>query len=127
PAGEGQSFTATAHFADNSTLDVTGQATWSSSDPNVATFPSPGNASTSEQGSVTVHAVYRGVTGSADLTVDPPVAESISVTPIDATVAKGRTQQYGAHEIMSDGTQQDVTNSASWDTSDHGIATVDTS
>ena len=126
PAGEAQSFTATAHFGDGSTSDVTGLATWTSSDPDVATFPSPGNASTGKPGTTTVQATYRGVSGSTDLTVGPPVAQSVSVTPAAATVAKGLTQQYAAHVIMSDGTEQDATSTATWDTSDHSIATVDT-
>ncbi len=39
---------------------------------------------------------------------------SISVTPANATVARGGTQQFTASGIYNDGTQQDLTGSVTW-------------
>ena len=70
-----QQFTATGHYTDNSTQDLTTQVTWASSDSAVATVSdtlgSNGLATTAGVGSTTVSATSGGVTGDTTLTVIP--------------------------------------------------------
>lgn len=51
--GGSDTFHATAHFADNSTQDITSTATWTSSAPGVATITSPGGVATAVSGGTT--------------------------------------------------------------------------
>jgi hypothetical protein len=69
PPGGEQQFVATGTYSDNSTQDLTGTATWSSSTPNVATVGATGLASTLAQGSTTIQASLGSVSGSTALTV----------------------------------------------------------
>ena len=74
--GNTEQFTATGNLSNNSTVDLTGQATWASSDITWATINSTGLATAAAPGPVTISAVFDGITGSTGLTVvpaDPPV------------------------------------------------------
>jgi hypothetical protein len=67
--GSTQQFTATATFSDNTVLNITSQATWTSSDTAVATIDSTGLAAGMSHGSTTITATFGGVSGFATLTV----------------------------------------------------------
>lgn len=69
-AGATQQFVATGTYSDNSTQDVTSQATWTSSSTAVATInASSGLATAVAAGATTISAALSGVTGSTTLTV----------------------------------------------------------
>ena len=68
-AGSAQQFKATGTFSDNSTQDLTSQATWSSGTPSVATISSGGLATGIGQGSSTVTAALTGTSATTTLTV----------------------------------------------------------
>jgi hypothetical protein len=68
-AGTTQVFTATGHYSDSSTQDLTATAAWKSSDTTIATMS--GNVATGVKagGPVTITATFSGVSGAASLTV----------------------------------------------------------
>lgn len=70
--GATQQFTATANYADTSTLDVTGQVTWSSGTTSVATISTAGLASGVAVGASTITATLGTVSGDTTLTVAVP-------------------------------------------------------
>ncbi len=72
--GTTQQFTATATFSDNTVLNVTSQATWTSTDTAVATIDATGLATAKSAGTTTISATSGGVTGFATLTVMPGFA-----------------------------------------------------
>ncbi|HTC95773.1 MAG TPA: beta-propeller fold lactonase family protein [Terriglobales bacterium] len=126
PKGLPQQFTATAHYADSSTLDATSVATWSSSDQTLATIDSKGLAKTLLQGSPTITAQYGGFNPSTVLTIGPPVLVSIAVTPNNPGVALGLTQQFTATGTLTDNTTQDLTSTATWSSTTTSVATINT-
>jgi hypothetical protein len=65
--------TATARFVDGSSRDVTSSATWTSSDPTLATVSSTGLVTAVGGGPVDVRATYQGVTGALTLQVGRPI------------------------------------------------------
>src|SRR5207248_442594 len=71
PKGTTQQFTATGSYSDGSIQDLTGSATWVSSNPAVATITAGGLAGGAAQGTSQVSATSGGVTGSTSLTVGP--------------------------------------------------------
>jgi uncharacterized protein YjdB len=112
-----RTFTATGHYSDGSTQDLTGTATWSSSDPAVAGVTAGGIATGAQVGNVTITASYDGFDGTASLEVLPPILQSIAVTPDPATVAKGLTIAFTATGTYSDASTQDLTATATWSSS----------
>lgn len=74
--GQTVQFSATANFSDNTTENVTGTATWESSNTGVATVSSVGVATGVAAGNAEIRARSQNVTGTAPLTVTaipPPV------------------------------------------------------
>jgi uncharacterized protein YjdB len=67
--GAGNQFTAMARFADGSIQDVTGQATWTSSNTGVATVSGGGLVTGVAAGIVTISAKYQNLTGSVTFNI----------------------------------------------------------
>ena len=124
--GSTQQFTATGTFSDSTTVDITNQVTWASSDSLVATINATGLATADASGgTTTISATSGAVVGSTALTVTaPPTLESISVTPAGASISVGSTQQYTATGTFSDATTADLTNEVVWNSSDTAIASI---
>jgi len=55
---------------------------------------------------------------------DDPTVTALEVTPADASIAKGTTLDLAATGILSDSTHRDMTASATWSSSDAGVATI---
>jgi Bacterial Ig-like domain (group 2) len=62
-------FAATGHFSDGTTLVLTRQVKWESSDANIAVITSTGTTSTAGVGTAAITATLNGVSGIATLTV----------------------------------------------------------
>ncbi|QSQ15701.1 kelch repeat-containing protein [Myxococcus landrumensis] len=126
-SGTTRQFTAQARYSDNFTEDVTGSATWRTSDGVIATVSGTGLATgVTTGGPVTLTATYSGFSGTARLTVTtpPPALTSILVTPATASVVVGATRQFSAQGKYADGSSEDVTARATWTSSDGTLATV---
>jgi trimeric autotransporter adhesin len=67
--GSSQTFTAQGSFTDGSTVNISVQVAWSSSDVAVATMSSGGTASSASTGTTTIKASLNGVNGTTTLTV----------------------------------------------------------
>ncbi len=126
--GTSQQFAATGTYTDGTTQDVTSVVTWSSSSATVAIISnsvgSYGLATSSGEGSATITAASASVTSSTTITVGQANVSSIAVTPSSATVILGAAQQFTAIATYSDGSTQDITQSATWASSIPNVATV---
>ncbi len=118
-------FTATATLSNNATLIVTGNASWVTSDPTVATATG-GVATPEKSGPATITATYLGVSGASKLTVSPATLSSIAITPdpVALSLASGASQQITATGTYSDSTKYDLTNVVTWQSSTMTVATV---
>ena len=67
--GASQQFTAQGNFSDSSTVNISVQTVWSSSDVTVATIKPSGLANSASRGTTTIKASLNGVDGTAILTV----------------------------------------------------------
>jgi Bacterial Ig-like domain (group 2) len=120
-----QQFTATGAFSDSSTADITKSVSWTSSDASKATVQNSGLATGVTTGSVTITAASAGKTGAATLTITaPPTLTSLSISPLNPTIAANGTQQFFANATYSDNSVQDVTQNASWTSSNPNVATI---
>ncbi|GIW73235.1 MAG: hypothetical protein KatS3mg102_2777 [Planctomycetota bacterium] len=92
--GQTQQFTATGIYSDGSTADLTGQATWSSSDESVATVDASGLATGVAAGTAAITAAVQGLADSASLTVtDPDAAATVRVANIAYATTGGRNNK----------------------------------
>ena len=103
PSGAMRQFTATGIYSDGSARNVTSQAIWTSSNPEVATINAEGLATGISAGVTTLSATLSGVMGVTTLTVKPAplvitttfLSNGVSNTVYTATLtASGGTQQY---------------------------------
>jgi uncharacterized protein YjdB len=134
--GASQQFQANAVFSNGSTTVVTGTASWTTSNANVASVSSGGGgplggggrglATGIGAGTTTITATFNGQTDAVTLTVRAPAPTGLLVTPATASVVVDGTQQFVAEVTLDDGTTQTVTNVASWTTSNGTIASIRT-
>jgi Bacterial Ig-like domain (group 2) len=125
PVGGTQQFKATGTYSDNTTRDLTTAAIWSSSIPVVATINSGGLATGENPGTATIVAASGQKTGTVNLNVDvTPSLQTITVSPVAPTMVLPGSQQFMATGSYSDGSIQDLTSTATWSSSDTGVATI---
>ena len=123
-AGTTQAFTATGTFSDGSTQNLTTSVTWNSSTPSVATINTSGVAYSSSAGQTTITATSGSITNSVVLTVTTAVLTSITVNPANPSLVVGSTQQFTATGNYSDSSTQDLTGTATWNSSNTNVASV---
>ena len=92
PIGATQQFTATATQSDGTSIEVTDQATWTSSNTAVATVNSSGLASALRPGTAIITAAYGSTVGSTTLTVNSATLASISVSTTNPALPRGFTE-----------------------------------
>ena len=124
PVGGSEQLTATGNFSDGTVQNLTQSATWSSSAPGVATITAGGLATAVTAGTSSLSATMTSITSSATLTVTSPVLVSIAVTPGNASIAAGNTEQFAATGTYSDGSTQNLTSAAAWSSSAPSVATI---
>jgi trimeric autotransporter adhesin len=124
--GNTQPFTATGTYSDGSQQDLTNTVGWSSSNANVASIDATGLALGVSAGITTISATFNSTSGFTTLTVTlpPPILESISVTPANPSVAIAQNQQFIATGQYGDGSQQDLTNSVVWSSTQPAVASI---
>jgi len=124
PLGLQQQFTANATFSDGTNQDVTTTATWKSSSTSVASITTSGLSTAKNVGNTTISASFGGVSNSTPLTVNAANLNSISIQPLNASIAQGTRIQLVAIGTFNDGGTRDITHSVNWLSSDTTIATV---
>jgi len=122
-------FTATGNFSDGSTktLGSSDGLIWTSTDTTIATIDqSSGIATGVATGSTTINAAAQGLTGSTTLNVVGGTVTKIDVTPPSPTIslALNGSFQFAAQATYSDGSTSDVTDTATWNSSNTTVATI---
>jgi hypothetical protein len=128
-AGSSLQLTATANFSYGSPQNVTGSATWSTSNSSVATVS--GGLVTCVAGvnnAVMITATSGSGSGSTTVTCQAPALQSISVTPKSSgeigEIPNGGTQQMTATGTYSYGPPRNITSAVTWTSSAPTVATV---
>lgn len=128
PLGTSQALVATATWTDGTTQDVTGLATFASSNEALATVSNAtgthGLVQSVAMGTATVSATFSGVTGQIPVAVTPASLVSVGVTPVSASLPAGRSQQLVATGVYTDSSTRDLTTTATWTSSDVTRVTV---
>lgn len=123
-----QQLTATGQYNDGTQVDITALAGWTSSQPASATVSSSpgtqGRVTAVAPGSADIAASVGSLTASAKVTVTNANLVSLAVTPANPSVALGSAQQVIATGSFDDGSTQDLTLTASWESSNRSVARV---
>jgi len=122
--GATQQATATGHYSDGSTQDLTATATWSSQTASVASVSTGGLITAKTAGTSLITASSGTVSGSTMVTVTAATLKSLAVTPANPTITKGATQQFTATGTFSDNSTQNLTNSVTWTSATPAAATI---
>lgn len=124
PLGKTQQLKATGTYSDSTSTELTSSVTWKSSDTTVASVSNSGLLTTLKKGSVTITVSSGSVSRTTTATVTDPVLSTISVAPLNSSVAIGQSQQLSANAIYSDNSQRDVTSLVTWSSGDTSVADV---
>ena len=132
PVGFTQQAHAICTFSDGESRDCTDLVTWTSSNPTIATVSNAAGSrglvtsSATMSGSATITAISNGVAGSTTVTVTDATLVSLEVTPSSSSLPAGRTQQFTATGVFSDGTTRPLATDASltWTSTAPSVATV---
>jgi uncharacterized protein YjdB len=123
-------FQANAIYDNGSTTNVTGAASWTTSDAKVASVRSGGGpggrglVTGVGAGTTTIQATYQKLSATVSIQVRNPKSTGLVVTPSSASLRVSQAQQFVAVVTYDDGTAQTVTNAASWTTSNPAVASV---
>ncbi|MCE9635562.1 MAG: Ig-like domain-containing protein [Planctomycetes bacterium] len=132
--GGRRDLSATGSFSDGGTRDLTDAAVWSSNAPGTATVSTAAGTKGRVTGvalnatpavitaTVTVGGAPRAGTGS--MTCGAAATLSVRIVPSITSAAVGGATAFRAFAARSDGTESDVTATATWGTSDATAATV---
>lgn len=120
--GDELQYVATGSYSDNTSRDITNEVSWTSGNANVATISAEGLAMGVRNGSTTITATKDGISDRANVTVARPF---VSVSPRNQFVATGSQLQLKAEAQYGDGRVVDITNQATWESSDPQDITVD--
>jgi trimeric autotransporter adhesin len=128
PVGGQLPLSLTGTYSDGSTQDITANATWTSSDPTLASVdPVTGivtGVANSNNNPVTITATYGSISSTTTVYITDAVPVSIQLTPSTSSIATGTTQQYAVNVVYTDGSLQPVTAGLSWLSSTASVAGV---
>lgn len=119
--------TATGTYDDGSNKTLTANVVWTSSDTSTATVSNSGLVTGEQFGSSSITATSGTISGSTTITVVLGNITRIDVTPTSQGILIGGEQQFTAIATVQGGQQFDITDSATWRSSNTGVATIDTS
>ena len=135
PVGIPMQFQAVALFSDDSSQNVTWQATWNSTNKTVAQVgnkgggggfggggANKGRTQSLSPGKTEITATWQGKTGKASLTVTQAKQTGIQIFPGTQTMPAGDWRKFEASLLWSDGKSNPVTQWVSWSSSDSSIA-----
>lgn len=123
--GQTQQLQSIGTFGDGGQQDMSGETTWSSSDPNVATVSDRGLVTSRGPGQCDILATVRSLSARVKSTVTiKPTALRLRITG-DATLSfPGLSSQLRAFVVLSDGSENEVTDKATWSSDRALVATI---
>src|SRR4051812_21797280 len=122
-AGTSAEVKATLVSSDGTTSDATSNASWTSSEPAVATVDG-GTVVGVKKGSAEITVSSSGVTSTLTVTVTDAALVTLSITPQSPSLAKGLEKQLTATGVFTDHTTQDLTKQVTWSSDAKKVATV---
>ena len=124
-AGTSADVQATRVGTNGSTADVTSEATWLSSAPEVATVDG-GTVTGHKRGTAEITVTASSLVATLTVTVTEATLLSLSITPPTPMLAKGLREQLTATGVFTDNTTQNLTKQVTWSSAVKSVASVST-
>jgi len=128
PLGLTEQFSATGIYSNGTQQDITKQVAWNTGSSSIATISNAsadkGKLTTLAAGNTTVSAILNGVTANTPISVSAVALQSITLSPLNSSVAKGTEIPFKALGIFSNGTQKDITGQVTWKSGNSGIVAI---
>lgn len=119
-------FTATAIYSDNTEVDVTNSAKWSSSNVNIATVDNTGLVNAIAVGNANIQASFSGKTSqSVTLNVTAPTLEKLEIITTKRHFFVTEEYYLKAQKLFSNGEREDVTKQVTWTSTYNKIIEID--
>lgn len=126
--GFGTQITATGHFSDTSSQDISQTVVWQSSDETIASIDnatdSKGIINANSIGNTSISATFSGISQSTDVTVTDAELQSISIQTQINEMNVGTHQTLTATGHFSDSGTLDISSRVTWSSSDNNIVAV---
>jgi hypothetical protein len=120
--GMTQAYTATGHYSNGTSKNLTTAVTWSSAAPGVASVSGGGLAKAISPGSADIAATLGSVSGHTGITVSP--LRYIWVQPWIHFLPKRASIGYVATGLFANGTWEPITSHVSWTSTNRKVASV---
>jgi Bacterial Ig-like domain (group 2) len=124
PLGESEALSATGTFSNGNTQNLTGMVTWQAGPTTVASVSAQGSLKGLNTGVAQISAAYQGVTGTAAVTVGSAALVSIAVSGAQSSLPLGEGEPLTAIGTFSNGTTQNITTVATWQSNPATIVSV---
>jgi hypothetical protein len=114
--GDTRQATVNGSYSDGTEQDLTNQVSWQIADSSIATVSNSNNGSITavNAGTTTLTASFNGVQATASVTVTANLIEAINIESPVSSVYVGRSIQYTATAIMTNGDTSNVTSDGDW-------------
>jgi trimeric autotransporter adhesin len=116
---------ATAEDASGNSYDVTAQVVWTTSDDSVVGIDGAGRITAVGPGTAEVDAAIGDLTASATITVTAPKIVTFAIVPGSQSLPLGSLAQFSVTAAYDDGSVHDLSQIATWSSSDTSVATPD--
>ncbi len=124
----GSSFSASvvAIFSDQSFVDITNQADWNSSNNDIASLKTDSTEIIAKKVGLTeLTASFSDFEAVIQVEVSSAELAELVISPLNASIPKGLTQQFSASGRYTDGSVQDLSTQVTWISSSETISTID--
>ncbi|WP_417881079.1 Ig-like domain-containing protein [Vibrio sp.] len=124
-AGEELQLSVKATQSDGEVIDIdASEVSWFSSDQSIVTVNKDGVMKGIKEGTAKVTADYQGQETIVTVTISPPTPIGLQVLPQVTSVASGVVINFVAQGLYSDGSNKNVSQQATWSSSNESAATV---
>ncbi|MCY4044721.1 MAG: Ig-like domain-containing protein [Cellvibrionales bacterium] len=123
--GLARQLTATGEFNDGTSKDVSHDCDWLSNESSIASVNSQGMVTGESLGETQITASFNGLSATAMVSVKDANIMNITIDPDNFSLTKGYSQQLEAFASFNNNTSANITQSATWQSSDPSKASVD--
>ncbi|MCX7132112.1 Ig-like domain-containing protein [Aeromonas sp.] len=120
PVGYSGKLLALVEFSDSQTLDVSGDATWTSS--SASALVENGTVHALDVGNAKITAKWNNVSSEQDIFITHAVLDKIVISTDDLNMTVGDVKHFSATGIYSDGAEHPLTLDVEWISSDMNLA-----
>jgi hypothetical protein len=124
PLGTSEQLNALGTYTDGSTENLTSAVHWTSSSPGIINTSASGLATTRAVGNASIIATLSGISGATTLNVSTASLVSIAVSAAHSILPLGTVGQLTATGIYTDGSKNDLTQSATWTSSSPAVVAI---